>query len=194
MENLKYKGRELDISEGDWMLIEPSQKREHEKLYLGKLSSIHGNDAYFNPGMMIHSPIVSDGTFIPAIVPVGRDGVNNRYSSSGVSQFWTRPEEIIGVFSRGWEGNGKIYVPIVKRLVSTESDKIISLDDLDLSVRASIGLRAAGIVDVEQLTRWTKRDFFSNTRLGRTSAREVEKRLGEYGLSFKEEEPRTQTE
>ena len=64
-----------------------------------------------------------------------------------------------------------------------------TIEDLDLSVRSYNCLKRAGIGVVGDLVARTEDDMMKVRNLGRKSLEEVKKKLEEYGLSFKVEEP-----
>ena len=63
----------------------------------------------------------------------------------------------------------------------------IPIDDLELSVRAYNCLKRAGIQTIHELTEKTRSEVEKIKNLGRKSLREIQKKLIEYGLSFKDE-------
>lgn len=72
---------------------------------------------------------------------------------------------------------------------STERNRIlaITIDEMDLSVRAYNCLKRAGICTVEDLTNKTEEDMMKVRNLGRKSLEEVIKKVHSYGLDLKKE-------
>lgn len=64
----------------------------------------------------------------------------------------------------------------------------ITIEELDLSVRSYNCLKRANIDTLKDLTSRTRYDMFKVRNLGRKSLKEIETRLAERGLSFKEYE------
>lgn len=67
----------------------------------------------------------------------------------------------------------------------TDTNKSISIDELDLSVRSNNCLRRAGINTVEELCQKTEEDMMKVRNLGRKSLEEVKKKLADLGLSLR---------
>ena len=63
----------------------------------------------------------------------------------------------------------------------------IQIEDMNLSVRSFNCLKRAGIQTIQQLTDKTKDQVEHIKNLGKKSLREIQKKLVEYGLSFKQE-------
>lgn len=63
----------------------------------------------------------------------------------------------------------------------------ISIDDLELSVRSYNCLKRNGIRTLQELSNITREQIKNIKNLGKTSLREITKKLTEYGLSFKKE-------
>jgi len=61
----------------------------------------------------------------------------------------------------------------------------VSIDDLELSVRSYNCLKRNGIRTLQELSNMTRGDVEKIKNLGKTSLREISKKLTEYGLSFK---------
>ena len=72
---------------------------------------------------------------------------------------------------------------------SSERNKIlaITIDEMDLSVRAYNCLKRAGICTVEDLTKKTEEDMMKVRNLGRKSLEEVIKKVNSYGFDIKRE-------
>ena len=64
----------------------------------------------------------------------------------------------------------------------------ITLEDLDLSVRAYNCLKRHGINCLEDITQKTEDDMFKIRNLGRKHLEEVERKINELGFSFKDKE------
>ena len=62
-----------------------------------------------------------------------------------------------------------------------------SIEDISLSVRSYNCLKRAGIQTIHELTEKTRSEVEKIKNLGRKSLREIQKKLIEYGLSFKDE-------
>jgi len=63
----------------------------------------------------------------------------------------------------------------------------IPIEDLDLSVRSYNCLKRKGIQTIQELTSMSRSEVEKIKNLGKKSLREIQKRLTDYGLSFKEE-------
>lgn len=61
----------------------------------------------------------------------------------------------------------------------------VSIDDLELSVRSYNCLKRSGIRTLQELSNMTKADVEKIKNLGKTSLREISRKLTDYGLSFK---------
>lgn len=61
----------------------------------------------------------------------------------------------------------------------------VSIDELELSVRSYNCLKRNGIKTLQELSNMTKADVEKIKNLGKTSLKEIQKKLTEYGLSFK---------
>jgi len=61
----------------------------------------------------------------------------------------------------------------------------VSIDDLELSVRSYNCLKRQGIRTIQELADMTRADVEKIKNLGKTSLREIQKKLTDYGLSFK---------
>ena len=61
----------------------------------------------------------------------------------------------------------------------------MTIEELDLSVRAYNCLKRAGINTVEELTKMTEEDMMKVRNLGRKSLEEVQQKLAEVGLSLR---------
>ena len=83
---------------------------------------------------------------------------------------------------------GREAVIIEQKPEAESSDKVmnINIDDLELSVRSSNCLKRAGINTIGELVNKTADDMMKVRNLGRKSLDEVQSKLKEYGLSFKE--------
>ena len=83
---------------------------------------------------------------------------------------------------------GREAVIIEQKPEAESSDKVmsISIDDLELSVRSSNCLKRANINTIGELVNKTADDMMKVRNLGRKSLDEVQSKLKEYGLSFKE--------
>jgi len=68
-----------------------------------------------------------------------------------------------------------------------EAKLALSVSELDLSVRASNCLAAAGIGTIGQLVQMTEADLLNLRSFGRTSLKEVKRKLADRGLSLKGE-------
>ena len=75
--------------------------------------------------------------------------------------------------------------PVTERRLNLSSVMINTIDDLDLSPRASNGLRRANILTLDQLLNSTKEELERIRNFGRVSIEEVIKKLGDNGLSLK---------
>jgi len=82
------------------------------------------------------------------------------------------------------DGDGSIMVEKGK----DEKDKVLemTIEELDLSVRSYNCLKRAGINSVEELVQKTEEDMIKVRNLGRKSLEEVEQKLHELGLSFRQ--------
>ena len=63
-----------------------------------------------------------------------------------------------------------------------------SIESMNLSVRSYNCLKRVGIHTIEDLTSKTRSEVEHIKNLGRKSLKEIQKRIAEQGLSFKEEE------
>ncbi|XQP55709.1 MAG: DNA-directed RNA polymerase subunit alpha [Mycoplasmoidaceae bacterium] len=61
----------------------------------------------------------------------------------------------------------------------------VSIDDLELSVRSYNCLKRSGIRTIQELSNMTRAEVEKIKNLGKTSLREIRKKLTDYGLSFK---------
>ncbi|MCQ2956635.1 MAG: hypothetical protein MJ233_01990 [Mycoplasmoidaceae bacterium] len=61
----------------------------------------------------------------------------------------------------------------------------VSIDDLELSVRSYNCLKRSGIRTIQELANMTRADVEKIKNLGKTSLREIRKKLQDYGLTFK---------
>ena len=78
----------------------------------------------------------------------------------------------------------------IKMMAEQEEEKkqhqlTVSIDDLGLSVRSYNCLKRNGIRTLQELSNMTRGDVEKIKNLGKTSLREISKKLTEYGLSFK---------
>ena len=62
---------------------------------------------------------------------------------------------------------------------------IVTIEDMDLSVRSYNCLKRAGVNNVEDLAAKTEEDMMRVRNLGKKSLEEVERKLKELGLSLK---------
>ena len=69
-----------------------------------------------------------------------------------------------------------------------------SIDELNLSVRAYNCCKRAGINTLGDLSMKTLNDMYHVRNLGRHSLQEIEKKMSEYGLRFKPEEAKDETD
>ncbi|AFM42979.1 DNA-directed RNA polymerase, alpha subunit [Desulfosporosinus acidiphilus SJ4] len=76
----------------------------------------------------------------------------------------------------------------IKKESKQDRNLKMSIEDLDLSMRAYNGLKRAGINSVKDLTRRAKADMFKVRNLGLKSLEEIDFKLKELGLSFQHEE------
>ena len=82
------------------------------------------------------------------------------------------------------------HVNDVEIMVEKEEDKIekvlvMTVEELDLSVRSYNCLKRASINSVEELTQKTEEDMIKVRNLGKKSLEEVQRKLAELGLSLK---------
>jgi DNA-directed RNA polymerase subunit alpha len=120
-----------------------------------------------------------------------------------ILEVWTngsiRPEEAISLSSQILIEYLKLFTEIddtfseVEILVEKEEekkDKILemSIEELELSVRASNGLKRAAINTVGDLIEKTREEMSKIRNLGQKSLEEIEKKLKELNLSFKKTE------
>lgn len=77
---------------------------------------------------------------------------------------------------------------LIQKQKETEQQQTlsISIDEMNLSVRSYNCLKRAGIQSVEQLTNKTKTQVEHIKNLGKKSLREIQRKLTELGLGFKE--------
>ncbi|MCQ2748057.1 MAG: hypothetical protein MJ223_02210 [Mycoplasmoidaceae bacterium] len=61
----------------------------------------------------------------------------------------------------------------------------VSIDDLELSVRSYNCLKRSGIRTIQELSNMTRAEVEKIKNLGKTSLREIRKKLQDYGLTFK---------
>lgn len=108
-------------------------------------------------------------------------------------------KEIISLASKLLEDHINLFVELVEDmantsiLVSREEDKVhklmvMSIEDMDLSVRSYNCLKRAGINTVEDLIKKTEDDMLKVKNLGRKSLDEVIHKLEGLGLSLKSKE------
>lgn len=72
-----------------------------------------------------------------------------------------------------------------EEIIREDSQRAISVEDLDLSVRSTNCLRRAGIGTIDDLCRRTEDDMMKIRNLGRKSLDEIKKKLSGMGLGFK---------
>ena len=80
---------------------------------------------------------------------------------------------------------------IIKEL-DTYNNVDIKIEELDLSIRSYNCLMRYGFKTVKDIANTTKEDMMKVRNLGKKSLREIEKKLAEYGLTFKDEKPITE--
>ena len=123
-----------------------------------------------------------------AINPIGRL----------ISLFFSA-KEIISLASKLLVDHVNLFVELVENmantslLVSREEDKVhklmvMSIEDMDLSVRSYNCLKRAGINTVEDLIKKTEEDMLKVKNLGRKSLDEVIHKLESLGLGLKSKE------
>lgn len=120
-----------------------------------------------------------------------------------ILEVWTngsiRPEEAISLSSQILVEYLKLFTEIdntyseVEILVEkeeTKKDKVLetSIEELELSVRASNGLKRASINSVGDLVEKTREEMSKIRNLGQKSLEEIEKKLQELELNFKKSE------
>ncbi len=69
--------------------------------------------------------------------------------------------------------------------VQEQAATSVSIDDLELSVRSYNCLKRSGIRTIQELANMTRADVEKIKNLGKTSLREIRKKLQDYGLTFK---------
>jgi len=82
------------------------------------------------------------------------------------------------------------HVDILVEKEEEAKDKVLemTIEELDLSVRSYNCLKRAGINSVEELTQKTEEDMIKVRNLGRKSLEEVEQKLSELGMGFRQAE------
>lgn len=93
--------------------------------------------------------------------------------------------ELFVKFAKGEVDDEKIFVKTVEDPEDKNSD--ISIDDLELSVRAYNCLKRSGINSIQDLTSRTRAEMEKVRNLGKKSLEEVLKKVDEMGLKFREE-------
>ena len=107
--------------------------------------------------------------------------------------------EVISLSGKLIQDHIALFVDLVESmsqmdlLVSREEDKQtkvleMTIDDMDLSVRSYNCLKRANILTVQDLTKKTESDLAKVKNLGKRSLEEVVAKLGEYGLSLRNDE------
>lgn len=107
--------------------------------------------------------------------------------------------EVISLSGKLIQDHIALFVDLVESmsqmdlLVSKEEDKQtkvleMTIDDMDLSVRSYNCLKRANILTVQDLTKKTESDLAKVKNLGKRSLEEVIAKLGEYGLSLRNDE------
>ena len=86
--------------------------------------------------------------------------------------------------------NNDAFCQTAEIMVEKEEDKIekvlvMTVEELDLSVRSYNCLKRASINSVEELTQKTEEDMIKVRNLGKKSLEEVQRKLAELGLSLK---------
>ncbi|QGU00806.1 DNA-directed RNA polymerase alpha subunit [Candidatus Syntrophocurvum alkaliphilum] len=148
-----------------------------------------------------------DSIFTPAIrvnytVDTARVGKRTDYDSL-ILEVWTNgsisPEEAVSLSAQIMIEYLKLFTEIddtyseVEILVEKEEekkDKVLemSIEELELSVRASNGLKRANINSVGDLVEKTRDEMGKIRNLGQKSLEEIERKLKELDLSFKKPE------
>lgn len=111
----------------------------------------------------------------------------------------TSAKEIVSLASKLLDDHINLFVELVENmsntslLVSREEDKVhklmvMSIEDMDLSVRSYNCLKRAGINTVEDLIKKTEEDMLKVKNLGRKSLDEVIHKLESLGLGLKSKE------
>jgi DNA-directed RNA polymerase subunit alpha len=119
-----------------------------------------------------------------------------------VREVWTKgsvtPEEAIGMASKILVNQLSIFTRLTDQplgLVEEDTDTVLmgktaemTIDELDLSVRAFNCLKRAGINTVAELVQKDQEDMMKVRNLGKKSLEEVEQKLGLLGLSLRKNE------
>lgn len=84
--------------------------------------------------------------------------------------------------------HGNVEIMVEKEEEAKDKILEMTIEELDLSVRSYNCLKRAGINSVEELTQRTEEDMIKVRNLGRKSLEEVENKLRELGLGFRNPE------
>lgn len=118
-------------------------------------------------------------------------------------EIWTngsiQPEEAVSLSAKILMDYLRLFIEINDTFIDVEilvekteekKDRILemSIEELELSVRASNGLKRANIHTVGHLVEKTREEMSKIRNLGQKSLEEIERKLAEYNLSFKKSE------
>jgi len=81
----------------------------------------------------------------------------------------------------------KLEIAKTEETTETQKTLSVSIDELELSVRSYNCLKRHGVKTLQELSAMTKTEVAGIKNLGKTSLREIQKKLIEYGLNFKKE-------
>ncbi len=63
-----------------------------------------------------------------------------------------------------------------------------SIEELELSIRASNILASVHVETVEDLSKWSEKELFAFRGFGKSSLREIKRKLADFGLTLRENE------
>ncbi|NLV21589.1 MAG: DNA-directed RNA polymerase subunit alpha [Syntrophomonadaceae bacterium] len=181
-------------------VLEIEMTVERGRGYVGADQQPNKNDDIV--GLLPIDSIFTPVTKVNYTVDNARVGKRTDYDKL-VLEIWTngsiKPEEAISLSAQILIQYLSLFTEIddtyaeVEILVEKEEekkDKVLemSIEELELSVRASNGLKRANINTVGDLIEKTREEMSKIRNLGQKSLEEIERRLGELGFTFKKSE------
>lgn len=178
---------DMDIVVGRGRGYEPADKNKDMSLPIGFIAI----DSIYTP--------VRRASYEVENTRVGQNTDFDKLTLEVTTNGTVSAKEIISLASKLLEDHINLFVELVEDmantsiLVSREEDKVhklmvMSIEDMDLSVRSYNCLKRAGINTVEDLIKKTEDDMLKVKNLGRKSLDEVIHKLEGLGLSLKSKE------